>query len=266
MQPASTRCSACGGELRAGARFCTRCGTPAAAESDLAATWLLPTAPAAAMPAARPPSLRSLRNLALFILAGAAVVALWLQFVAHEIPGFATVLDFKVMLATVVLLLAATQVVTAALMYGLLRPRGLSGDGAAFVHRWSGRALLIAAALVTTYCVKDIGPQSSPTRVAVHTALGSTVFLVVALKLVLLRAVPRLGVLVPLLGIAAALMFVGLWATSALPALRGSTHDIGSAAAGRAYVTAARPWHGGQQTIASTPPSEIVLPSEIAHA
>lgn len=217
------RCPTCGAVLRPGLRFCTGCGA-AATLDDPGVTWSLPAAVSSdltmVLPVTRRVNWRSLRGVAGMVLIGGAAVLLWQAVVGNDVPGFATVRDFKIMLATVVLLLVGAQLVTAAMMYGMLSVSPRNRAGAAFVHRWSGRLLLPAAALVAVYCVSDIGPRSSPTRVAAHTALGSAVFLVAATKLVILRAAPRLQVLVPVLGVATALMLVGLWATSALPALR----------------------------------------------
>jgi plastocyanin len=102
------------------------------------------------------------------------------------------------------------------------------------MHRWSGRILIPAAAIVTVYCVKDIGPQSSPTRAAIHSVLGSMVFVILAAKLIILRLVPRLSGLVPVLGMVVVAAFVGLWFSSAFHALRASDRGYSSGNVGAA--------------------------------
>jgi plastocyanin len=178
--------------------------------------------------------------IALLLIGGGTVVA-WAVALGDDIPAFATVLDFKVTLATAVLLLAATQLVTAAVFYGWVRPPWPSADAATFVHRWSGRGLLVAAALVTVYCVKDIGPQAEPVRVALHSMAGSAVFLVVAAKLLILRGVPRLSGLVPVLGATAAVLFVALWLTSALFTLRARAQGYTTAETGATVAIVSDP-------------------------
>jgi plastocyanin len=216
-------CPTCGARRPRDNRFCPWCGASvgpaddAVAEGDRAA----PAAVAPPTVPAPPPSrLPGLARLLVLLVAVGGALTLWAIVVGDDVPGFRTVLDFKVSLATLVLLLAVLQPAAAAAFYGWLRVPGISGDAAAFVHRWTGRVLLLAAALVAFYCVKDIGPQSSPTRVALHTALGSAVFVVLAAKLLILRGIPRLQGLLPVLGFGLSLLFAGLWFTSAFYVLR----------------------------------------------
>lgn len=228
-------CANCAAPLRPGAAFCPRCGAPAPAAAP--ATPVLATEPAGAawtaQPASAAPSrLGQMTPLALLVLIGGVVLALWMATVKNDVPFFATVLDFKIMLATAVMLLAVVQALAAAVFYGWLRLPGLSADAAAFIHRWNGRVVLPAAALVTIYCVKDIGPQSSPARAALHSVFGGAVFVVVAAKLIILRGVPRLSGLLPALGMAITALFIGIWATSAFYAIRTRAQGYSSAEVG----------------------------------
>lgn len=191
---------------------------------------------------------RHVAGLVALVLVGGLMVAGWMAVLGDEIPAFATVLDFKVTLATAVLLLAGVQLLTAAVFYGRLHAPWPSGTAAAFLHRWSGRGLIVAAALVTVYCVKDIGPQADPTRAAVHSVAGSAVFLVVAAKLLILRGAPRLSGLVPVLGVAAAALFIALWLTSALVTLRARAQNYTTAETGATVVIVTDPQTVGRFT------------------
>ncbi|MER3420164.1 MAG: hypothetical protein C4290_06405 [Chloroflexota bacterium] len=116
------------------------------------------------------------------------------------------------------------------------------------MHRWGGRGLIVAAALVMVYCVKDIGPQADPTRAAIHSTAGSVVFLVVAAKLLILRGVPRLSGLVPVLGVAATALFVALWLTSALVTLCARAQGYAGADIGATVVIVTDPQTIGRFT------------------
>ncbi len=248
-------CAACGGALRPDQRFCPSCGAAvpvrpvevifslpveAAAPADPESTPLVQRSLPTPLPRAGaewpPAEVRALPRrvyglIALTLVGGLAVVG-WIAALGDDIPAFATVLDFKVTLATAALLLAGGQLLTAALFYGWVHTPWPSGEAAAFVHRWSGRGLIVAAALITAYCVKDIGPQADPTRAAIHSMAGSAVFLVVVAKLLILRGVPRLSGLVPVLGGTAVALFVLLWLTSALVTLRARAQGYAMAETG----------------------------------
>ncbi len=245
-------CAACGGALRPDQRFCPTCGAAVPPPRPVEVRFSLPAQappPSGHEPAPlAQPSPRHAYGVIGLLLVGGAAVAAWTVTLGDDIPAFATVLDFKVTLATVVLLLAAAQLLTAAVFYGWVRPPWPSADAAAFVHRWSWRGLLVAAALVTVYCVKDIGPQADPVRAALHSMAGSAVFLVVAAKLLILRGVPRLSGLVPVLGVAAAALFVALWLTSALFALRARAQGYTTAETGATVAIVSDPQTIGRFT------------------
>lgn len=163
---------------------------------------------------------------------GTAAILAWLGFVGDRSPGFNSVLDLKIALATLVLILAVVQVLMAALFYGWVPSPGIPNEATAFLHRWSGRVLAPVAFLVLVYCVRDIGAQSTPTRAAIHTVLGSAVFIVLAAKLIILRGVPRLSSLLPVLGVATSLLFIGIWMTSAMFVIRTRAQGYGNADVG----------------------------------
>ncbi|MFN8559847.1 MAG: DUF6529 family protein [Dehalococcoidia bacterium] len=170
-----------------------------------------------------------LRNLGLLAALAGAALLLWFRAVAGQPPGFRTVLDLKISVATAVFLLAVVQALMASVFYGWLKTPWPSAEAAAFVHRWNGRVVLPAATLVMIYCLKDIGPQADPVRVAVHSTLGGAVIVVAFAKLFVLRFVPRLSLLVPPLGFTLAGLFTAMWLTSAFYVL--TTRSSGYAAA-----------------------------------
>lgn len=235
----ATTCHVCGSPRRQGTRFCGTCGSPyeltngAAAPTvamsanawDTAATAAVATAPP------RPRYAEALGLIGLLAL-GIPFLILWFVAINDDVPSFPTVVDFKISLATFVGIMAIFQGLSAAVFYGWLKTPWPSADAAAFMHRWSGRIIVPAAAIVTVYCVRDIGPQTNPTRAAVHTVLGSMVFVILAAKLIILRFVPRLGSLVPVLGFAVMAAFIGLWLTSSFAVLRASNRGYSSANVG----------------------------------
>jgi plastocyanin len=233
----SRTCGVCGRVSSATNSFCPGCGTMFPIGDAGEPTQPLPLQGSdggAAATAITGPRLKDLYGVLALVVVGGIVVTLWTLTVRNDIPAFPNVLDFKIVLATVVFVLAIGQVLSASIFYGWLKVPVPSAEAAAFFHRWSGRILIPCAVLVTIYCVKDIGPQSSPTRVAIHTLLGSAVFVVLAAKLIILRAIPRLGFLVPPLGLTVAALFIGLWLTSAFFVLRTRAEGYSSADVGAA--------------------------------
>lgn len=230
---AMRRCPGCGAERRPGVLYCPGCGALLAdtvVRAGVAAA--VPNSANAPVVAVTPSLAPGLLRLAALLLIVVVALAAWTALIGNDVPVFRSVLDLKISLATLVLLLAMTQVLTAARFYGWLGLPWPPGEAAAFVHRWTGRLLLPAAVLVTIYCVKDIGPQSTPTRAAVHTVLGSMVFVVVAAKLLILRAAPRLSTLVPMLGLLTAVLFIGIWFSSAFFMLRNRAQGYSDAETG----------------------------------
>jgi hypothetical protein len=119
--------------------------------------------------------------------------------------------------ATVVAVLALTQVFTMETAMGTL-PRGrLPMRLLMRTHRWSGRIALLLAAAIAYFCLTDLGAPQMPLRAAIHGFFGATAFTVVAIKLALIRFRPQLAYNVaPWLGRYVAFAFVMIWVTSAL--------------------------------------------------
>jgi hypothetical protein len=118
--------------------------------------------------------------------------------------------------ATVVAIIAVSQLYTMESVMGHLPRGGLRVRVLMRTHRWGGRIALLLAALIAFFCMTDLGAPPSPIRGAVHAVLASSAFSAIALKLLLIRFRPQVAYdLAPWLGRYAALAFVGVWFTSA---------------------------------------------------
>jgi hypothetical protein len=129
--------------------------------------------------------------------------------------GLPSVLAAKTWIATVALLLAIGQIVSALWLYGRLplrwRPRGLAA-----VHRWSGTAAFLVSLPVAYHCLWSLGLRSDSARALVHGLVGCAFYGAFATKLLALRAdgAPRWAI--PVIGSMMVTLLTGVWLTSAL--------------------------------------------------
>ena len=101
---------------------------------------------------------------------------------------FSTTIAGKVWFATAAILLALVQITTAARIYGRLRPLvRLSDRAVSRVHRWSGRLAFLFTLPVVFHCVFILGFETTDTRVAIHSIVGSFLYGVFAAKLLFVR-------------------------------------------------------------------------------
>ncbi len=108
--------------------------------------------------------------------------------------GFDTVLEMKVVLSTVIGVLAIGQVVGALWLYGKLGIKAPAWLGAA--HRVSGAITLLLTVFVGYSCLWALGLETGtldnghvvPARAVVHGALGCVVFGAVVVKVVAVRS------------------------------------------------------------------------------
>lgn len=120
--------------------------------------------------------------------------------------GFQSVLAMKVVLTSVVGVLAVLQVVGALCLYGKLGIRAPSWLGAA--HRISGVIAVLLSVFVAYHCLWALGLQtghspggpSVPLRTAVHGVLGCAVFGAVVVKVVAVRSRRAPGWFLPVAG------------------------------------------------------------------
>jgi hypothetical protein len=120
--------------------------------------------------------------------------------------GFDTVIAMKVVVSTVIGVLAVLQLVGALWMYGKLGLTAPSWLGTA--HRISGTIALLLAVFVGYHCLWALGLESGrfhdgtkvPLRTVVHGVLGCAVFGAVVVKLVAVRSRRAPGWFLPLAG------------------------------------------------------------------
>jgi hypothetical protein len=127
----------------------------------------------------------------------------------------------KILLASVLVVLALYQVTLAAVFYGKLRLPFLSAEVAALTHRASGDALVVVAVLVALTCVTgyEVGDaaERGGARGRGHVVLGSLVLVALVAKVLVVNVGgPRLSRLLPYIGVSLALLLAATWGTSAL--------------------------------------------------
>ena len=120
--------------------------------------------------------------------------------------GYDTVIDMKVVVSTVVGVLALFQLVSALWIYGKLGRPAPSWLGT--VHRITGATALLGAVFVAYHCLWTLGLESGtfhdgtpvPARVVVHGVLGSAVIGAIATKVVAVRSRRAPGWFLPVAG------------------------------------------------------------------
>jgi len=120
--------------------------------------------------------------------------------------GFRTIIDMKVVLTTVIGILAVLQVVGALWLYGKLGIRAPSWLGAA--HRVSGTAALLLSVFVAYHCLWALGLETGrfhdgtkvPMRTVVHGVLGCAVFGAAVVKVAAVRSRRAPGWFLPVAG------------------------------------------------------------------
>lgn len=121
------------------------------------------------------------------------------------------VTEVKVVLATVILALAAYQLLLAATAYGWIRLPFLAAGPASWTHRASGDAIVVLTVVVAVMCVGYSGWDEGGTHSVVAIALLGAI----ALKVIAVRVGGRAGRLLPLLGVSLLALFGVTWLTSA---------------------------------------------------
>ncbi|WP_372672901.1 DUF6529 family protein [Amycolatopsis kentuckyensis] len=134
--------------------------------------------------------------------------------VAVNVAGFSSPMAVKAWLATVVVVLAVVQLLSALAMYGKLGrnvPAWVSP-----VHRWSGRLAFLVSIPVALHCLYALGFQAFDTRVLLHSLLGCFFYGAFVAKMLLLRKDGAPGWSLPVLGGLVFTGLVGLWLTASL--------------------------------------------------
>lgn len=120
--------------------------------------------------------------------------------------GFRTVIEMKVVVSSVIGVLAVLQLLGALWLYGVIGGRAPSWLGTA--HRISGAVALLLAVFVGYSCLWALGLESGtldngekvPVRAVVHGVLGCAVFGAVVVKVVAVRSRRAPGWFLPVAG------------------------------------------------------------------
>jgi hypothetical protein len=120
--------------------------------------------------------------------------------------------EVKIVLATVVALLAAYQVGLMAVGYGRLRLPFLKPLPASKAHRAIGDSLVVVTVTVAIMCIGYFGFEDDA---AVHILLACALLAVLAFKILVIRRLRRLNHLLPALGISVFLLFWATWFSAA---------------------------------------------------
>jgi hypothetical protein len=127
----------------------------------------------------------------------------------------------KVVLATVIVVLAVYQALLMAVVYGKVPVPFLARRVASRTHRIVGDTAALLALFVAYFCVSgyEVGDAlEDGGRSAAHVLAGSAVLVVLAVKIfVVRRGGPRAGRFLPFLGVSVLGLFLLTWATSAVP-------------------------------------------------
>ena len=133
---------------------------------------------------------------------------------AVNLAGFSSGLAVKSFLATIAIVLAVVQTVTAMALFGRIR---LTGAWVGALHRWSGRLAVAVTVPVAVHCLYALGFQSYDTRTLVHSLFGCFFYGAFVVKMLVLTrddspkwALPLMGGLV-LSGLTALWMTAALW-------------------------------------------------------
>jgi len=133
--------------------------------------------------------------------------------VAINVAGFSSFYAVKTWMASLVLVLAMVQVISALMIYGKIQ-RG--GRYAAFLHRWSGRAAVATSVPVAAHCLYIAGFMATDARVLVHSLAGTFFYGVFTMKMLLLSTDDSPRWALPVAGAALFATLTVLWASSSL--------------------------------------------------
>lgn len=132
--------------------------------------------------------------------------------------GFSTTATFKAWTGTVVLALAAAQLVTAAWLYGRLPGVAAAPPWLGAVHRTTGFSAFVVSLPVAFYCLYGFGFAPAPfsARTLIHSVAGCVFYGAFAAKVLLVhtRGLPRWAV--PAAGALLLTTIAVTWLTSAL--------------------------------------------------
>ena len=121
--------------------------------------------------------------------------------------------EVKLVLATALAAAALYQASLMAVGYGVVKLPFLAARPASKAHRAFGDAIVVVTLVVAAMCVGYFGFEAEEADAHVPVALA--LIGVLAFKIAVVRWIPRLGFLLPLLGVTVMGLFVATWATAA---------------------------------------------------
>lgn len=130
---------------------------------------------------------------------------------AVNISGFSTGPAAKAFLATIVIILAIVQTVTAMGIYGRIP---LHGAWVNPVHRWSGRLAVLISVPVAVHCLYALGFQAYDGRVIAHSIFGCFLYGAFVFKMLILSRDDAPGWALPLAGGLVLTGLTALWITA----------------------------------------------------
>jgi hypothetical protein len=160
------------------------------------------------------------------LVGGAAVsIALGVYGRVHDPTGhalftlfFTRTLNLKAWFATVAVVLAFLQVLTALRIYGKIKIPARAPTWLGDFHRLSGTLAFLFSLPVAFHCLWSLGfnPRSSQTRVFVHSLLGCAFYGAFAAKMVIVRSKEMPAWALPVAGGVVFTALAGIWLTSSL--------------------------------------------------
>lgn len=129
----------------------------------------------------------------------------------------------KTVLASVVAVLSAYQVLLMTVGYGKVNLPFLKSKAASFAHRATGDVVLVVTLLVAFMCLVyfEVGDgieyarDGEPTRATIHVVAGSLLVATIVLKVIVVRWWHSMGRYLPILGVTVFALFMVTWFTSA---------------------------------------------------
>ena len=137
------------------------------------------------------------------------------QYFSINLAGFSSGLVVKAWLATVAMVLALFQLVSAFAMYRLI-PGGKAPFWIGTAHVWSGRLAVLVSVPVAVHCLYALGFQTADTRVLLHSFLGCFFYGIFICKMIVLAKDDQKPWVIPVIGGLVFTGLVGLWLTSSL--------------------------------------------------
>jgi hypothetical protein len=132
---------------------------------------------------------------------------------AVNISGFSSGPAAKAALASIVMVLAIVQTVTAMAIYGRIPLRGAWLNP---VHRWSGRLAILISVPVAVHCLYALGFQAYDGRVIAHSIFGCFLYGAFVFKMLILTRDDSPGWALPLAGGLVLSGLTALWITAVL--------------------------------------------------